>query len=1082
MDKFIRFIAAVVCVVIFALPVTAQTTETVTTFSGLQTAITNFNNGSSNVIINIGASFNITGLLTISTATAHTLTIRSTNPAAPATLTQGTLSGHLFTVSGHATLTLENIIIDGGPRQDGSIGSLIGVFANSTLIMNDGTVIGRNTKEINVIAFDFDGGGGGVLVSGGTFIMNGGRISENTTHYTSSAIGFPSPPNPPFMAGGGGVSVYNGGTFTMNNGEISDNNALESRSDGTGRGTGGGVSVSNGTFTMNGGKISGNNQRSSFMSVYGGGVSVDGGTFTMNGGEISGNRAEVGGDVYVSNSNSRFDLNGGIVYGTTNIINGSYNLNNGTFPAPNNGVVIAWNRPTGNGPFVYTEGTNTNLAVLPTGEVTAVWTIENNKFGISYENGTNTGFFEIAGVTVLPMQQTTQTVTTFSGLQTAITNFNNGSSDVTISIGSSFNITALLTVSTTTARTLTIRSANSTAPATLTRDIRGELFTISGGATLILEDIIIDGDKDGNFANPGSWENSLIKVEGGLVMNGGAIVRNNYNVNGGGIFVFGGRFTMNGGEISGNTSLNGGGVNINGNGMFIMTNGKINNNTASNSGGGILLNGGELTINGGEISDNTASLGGGVYIDRFMYSYGYTGIGDRTFTMTGGKISGNSGGGGSSGMSLRDGMFTMNGGEISGNTSGNGAIEVGHNHNYNDSNRNGIFTMNDGVISGNTGGGTGGVYIWPNGIFTMTGGEISGNTGTEAGGVFVREKFIDNNNNGMFIMTGGKINGNTATGSGSVVGSVGGVFVGGIFTMNGGEISGNIAGSGNENSLTYDVGGVSVEGIFNMAGGEICGNIGDMAGGVLVGSLYRDFDEFTMTNGKISGNTAYSYWGISGVNAKYGGIISFGGTAIVTNNTKYNVCARTITLLTSGDAPKQGMDIGLSCFDIINNIAPRHVQYFRADDPDKIVVYNEQSGTLQIVDKPDVSVLSPDRIIPQIRPDTNEINITSDSQLTSEFTAGPNPVNRQSGEVKFFWQGKRMQDARLTIFDASGNVVNKVKIIDNALNTKERREVGVWDLTDRRGRVVSEGTYLMRGVVITVDGKRERVAVMVGVK
>ena len=47
-------------------------------------------------------------------------------------------------------------------------------------------------------------------------------------------------------------------------------------------------------------------------------------------------------------------------------------------------------------------------------------------------------------------------------------------------------------------------------------------------------------------------------------------------------------------------------------------------------------------------------------------------------------------------------------------------------------------------------------------------------------------------------------------------------------------------------------------------------------------------------------------------------------------------------------------------------------------------------------------------------------------------------------------------------------------------NTR-RREVGSWDLKDAKGGQVAEGAYLLRGVVITVDGKRERVSVMVGV-
>jgi len=143
----------------------------------------------------------------------------------------------------------------------------------------------------------------------------------------------------------------------------------------------------------------------------------------------------------------------------------------------------------------------------------------------------------------------------------------------------------------------------------------------------------------------------------------------------------------------------------------------------------------------------------------------------------------------------------------------------------------------------------------------------------------------------------------------------------------------------------------------------------------------------------------------------------------------------------------------------------------------------EPTGSITLFAKWDAetSILSQDRIVPPggIKPDTD---VTPLNALTSEFTAGPNPVARSAGEVNFFRQGKRVQNATLTVFDASGNVISKVKIVDNVLNTQERRPVGSWDLTDSKGRLVSEGTYLVRGTVVTSDGKRERVSVMVGIR
>ncbi|MDR2578042.1 MAG: fibronectin type III domain-containing protein [Chitinispirillales bacterium] len=128
-----------------------------------------------------------------------------------------------------------------------------------------------------------------------------------------------------------------------------------------------------------------------------------------------------------------------------------------------------------------------------------------------------------------------------------------------------------------------------------------------------------------------------------------------------------------------------------------------------------------------------------------------------------------------------------------------------------------------------------------------------------------------------------------------------------------------------------------------------------------------------------------------------------------------------------------------------------------------------------------VSISETDREIPTGGEDVAVI-IPPITILSGEFTAGPNPVERSSGAVNFFWQGKRINDGALTIYDASGNVINRVNIVDGADAANPRRVVGSWDLTDSRGRTVSTGTYLIHGVLTAIDGKRERVSVVVGVR
>jgi len=71
----------------------------------------------------------------------------------------------------------------------------------------------------------------------------------------------------------------------------------------------------------------------------------------------------------------------------------------------------------------------------------------------------------------------------------------------------------------------------------------------------------------------------------------------------------------------------------------------------------------------------------------------------------------------------------------------------------------------------------------------------------------------------------------------------------------------------------------------------------------------------------------------------------------------------------------------------------------------------------------------------------------------------------------------------------SGNVVNRIVIGGNtqvvnqgAINRAPtvRHQIGTWDLSDRHGNPVSEGTYLVRSTLTMTDGTRERVSVVGG--
>jgi len=129
-----------------------------------------------------------------------------------------------------------------------------------------------------------------------------------------------------------------------------------------------------------------------------------------------------------------------------------------------------------------------------------------------------------------------------------------------------------------------------------------------------------------------------------------------------------------------------------------------------------------------------------------------------------------------------------------------------------------------------------------------------------------------------------------------------------------------------------------------------------------------------------------------------------------------------------------------------------------------------------------ISVASHDRIVPTVKPDREIAVIAPVNPLITEFSVGRNPVGRSSGKVSFFRNGSRVAYATLSIYDASGSVVRKIRIIDDAVGSQTRRKVSTWDLRDAKGRLVSEGTYLVRGAVKTKDGKSEKVSLVVGVR
>ncbi|MCL2183516.1 MAG: hypothetical protein FWB85_08620, partial [Chitinispirillia bacterium] len=137
--------------------------------------------------------------------------------------------------------------------------------------------------------------------------------------------------------------------------------------------------------------------------------------------------------------------------------------------------------------------------------------------------------------------------------------------------------------------------------------------------------------------------------------------------------------------------------------------------------------------------------------------------------------------------------------------------------------------------------------------------------------------------------------------------------------------------------------------------------------------------------------------------------------------------------------------------------------------------------TVQAIFVVGVAVKETDKLVPG-QADVTAV-LTPVRPVPAALTAGPNPRARQAGRIDLFWSGNVFGDATLTVFDAAGNAVRKLVISDNAaIGSASRRTVGSWDLKDAMGRAVANGTYLVKGTIVTADGKKEMVSLKVGIR
>ncbi len=354
-------------------------------------------------------------------------------------------------------------------------------------------------------------------------------------------------------------------------------------------------------------------------------------------------------------------------------------------------------------------------------------------------------------------------------------------------------------------------------------------------------------------------------------------------------------------------------------------------------GGGIYVSGGSLIMNGGTLYANGAHLGAGIYVKN------------GSVVMNGGAIQGN--------------VLRKFGSTLDEDGCG-GGVYVGDSA---------TFTLNGGTIRGNHNVDSigahngGGVYVSANGIFTMSGGTIGdceffpmdGNfINGEGAGVYCKGTFDFNGgaiqyNHAALNTNGGGIylaSGSTFTMSAAAVvqqneaAAGAGIYAeaGASFTANGGEITMNKANGSNGGGGIY----LAQNGTAALNGVTIKANGAPQAGGIRVSTGAT----LTMTNGEVSGNTAYNSSSTGGVQVE--GSLTLGGAPVIKNNQRNqstNGSETSNVLLASGKTIKvapalaAGADIGVRTADRTDRvlISEGYPNSNPSDDPTKFFKSDE---------------------------------------------------------------------------------------------------------------------------------------------
>ena len=352
--------------------------------------------------------------------------------------------------------------------------------------------------------------------------------------------------------------------------------------------------------------------------------------------------------------------------------------------------------------------------------------------------------------------------------------------------------------------------------------------------------------------------------------------------------------------------------------------GKITGGKVSGNGGGgaIALDDSKCVLNiyGGEIyGNNGKNSGGAIFLNNKDKKGG-------TVNMYGGTIANNTATNGGVIYSACGGTFNLSGGTISGNTANNGGVV------YATSGGVVNLTLSGGTISGNKAtNGDGGVINMSGGTITISGTKLTGNTASQYGGAVYLYNGV------TATMTGGEISNNKANSEGGAVH----VFGTSTFNLSGGTISGNSSVDGGAIYLNRE------PSVLNMSGGVISGNTATGNGGAVY--IYRSGSICNLSGGTIEKNTANVGGGIY-INPRNNGQLKISGNPVVKGNTASgdanNVYLPSGKKLSISAAMSSGASIGITTesknYPVVfsGKYGQDYSDYFFADAADTHVNYN----------------------------------------------------------------------------------------------------------------------------------------------